>query len=170
MKKILLFLLLIVIMGCSAKESRRAKTHHTTYQKYQTFIRDAEAKATTPARKVMRTIRTMVEHRVVIRGACWDYLNRAFTKAGYPQKRRTIVHKGTKRGPFVASSKIRRGDWLYYINHSYHNIEHSGMFIGWIDYRKKRGLIMSYAGEGRAEPARYKVYDLSHVYHIMRAE
>jgi hypothetical protein len=170
MKKILLFLLLVLFMGCSAKESARTKKHHSTYQKYHTFIRNAEAKATTPARKVMQTIRTMVENRVVIRGACWDYLDRAFTKAGYPQKRRTIVYKGTKRGPFVGPSKIRRGDWLYYINHSYHNIEHSGMFIGWTDYSKKRGLIMSYAGQGRAEPARYKVYDLSSVYHIMRAE
>jgi len=165
-KKIFLFSIFLLI----ASQQMEASSHTDTYQKYRVFILNAEAKATRPARKVMQVIHRMVENKVVIRGACWDYLNAAFTKAGYPRGKRTIVYKGTKRGPFVETSKINIGDWLYYINHSYHNIEHSGMFIGWVNYRKKQGLIMSYAGEGRAEPARYKVYDLSHVYHIMRAQ
>ncbi len=157
-----LFILLLTVPGSSSRIS--------TYQKYKTFIEQAESKATPPAKKVMRTIRHMVEDKVIIRGACWDYLNVAFTKAGYPAEKRAMIHKGTKRGPYVKSAKIQIGDWLYYINHSYHDIEHSGLFIGWINYAKRQGLIMSYAGEGRAEPARYKIYDLSHVYHIMRAQ
>ncbi|NKQ40953.1 MAG: hypothetical protein HF962_05225 [Sulfurovum sp.] len=166
MQKTILLLCLTLFFGNWLEASSQTKS----YKKYQKFILKAEAKATTPARNVMQTIRRMVENRVVIRGACWDYLNRAFTKAGYPKGKRAVVHKGRKSGPYVKSSKIRIGDWLYYINHSYHNIEHSGMFIGWINYAKRLGLIMSYAGEGRAEPARYKIYDLTHVYNIMRAK
>jgi len=145
-------------------------SHMKSYQKYHTFIEHSEVKASKPAKKVMSTIRKMVENGVVIRGACWDYLDRAFTQAGYPRGKRAIIHKGKKRGPYVKAKQIQRGDWLYFINHSYHDIEHSGLFIGWIDLSKRQGLIMSYAGEGRAEPARYKIYDLHHVYHIMRAQ
>jgi len=162
--------LLSLLGGMLLVSLLQAGSSTKSYLKYKTFIEQAESKATPPAKKVMRTIRHMVANRVIIRGACWDYLNVAFTKAGYPPNKRTIIHKGIKRGPYVKSRKIHAGDWLYYINHSYHNIEHSGLFIGWINYAKRQGLIMSYAGEGRAEPARYKIYDLSHVYHIMRAQ
>ena len=163
MQKIVLLTILLLTLSLSARQN--------SYLKYQEFILKAEAQASTPAREVMQTVRQMVEEKVIIRGACWDYLDAAFTKAGYPRGKRKIIHKGTKNGgPYASAEKIRIGDWLYYINHSYHDVEHSGMFIGWINKQKREGLIMSYAGEGRAEPARYKVYDLSHVYHIMRAE
>lgn len=163
MLKFMISLILLLTLSVDARQS--------SYLKYQQFILQSEAKATASGRKVMQTIRHMVERKVVIRGACWDYLDAAFSQAGYPRGKRKIIHKGRKsRGPYASAAKIRPGDWLYYINHSYHNIEHSGLFIGWTNYKKRLGLIMSYAGEGRAEPARYKVYDLSHVYHIMRPD
>ena len=163
MPKFIVLLSLLLSLSAAAKQN--------SYIKYQQFILRAEAKAAAPARKVMQTVRHMVEQKIVIRGACWDYLDAAFAQAGYPRGKRNIVHKGTKNGgPYAPAAKIKIGDWLYYINHSYHNVEHSGLFIGWTNYRKRQGLIMSYAGEGRAEPARYRVYDLSDVYHIMRAE
>ena len=163
MPKFIVPIILLLTLTLAARQS--------SYERYRQLILRSEAKATVPARKVMQTVRHMVEQRVVIRGACWDYLDSAFTRAGYPRGKRSIIHKGTKKGgPYASTVKIQRGDWLYYINHSYHNIEHSGLFIRWIDRSKKQGLIMSYAGEGRAEPARYRVYDLSSVYHIMRAK
>ncbi len=166
LRKIIIFSFLLLIVN----HMLYAKASTNSYQKYKAFIEGAERKAIPSAKKVMQTIRYMVENKVIIKGACWDYLNEAFTKAGYPQGKRTIIHKGTKNGPYVPSAKIQAGDWLYYINHSYHNVEHSGLFIAWVNYAKRQGLIMSYAGEGRAEPARYKIYDLTHVYHIMRAQ
>ncbi len=160
-------IIILFVCTCSVLESG---SHTKSYQKYEKFILKAEASASTPARNVMQTVRRMVQNRVVIKGACWDYLDRAFAKAGYPRGKRAIIHRGTKSGPYAKASQIREGDWLYYINHSYGDIEHSGMFIGWTDRSKRLGLIMSYAGEGRAEPARYRVYDLRHVYQIMRAK
>lgn len=57
----------------------------------------------------------------------------------------------------------------YHINYGYHGIEHSGLFIGWIDKEKGIGLTLSYAGEHRGETARYRAYDLTGVYQIVRA-
>ncbi|MBL7996243.1 DUF2914 domain-containing protein, partial [bacterium] len=54
-------------------------------------------------------------------------------------------------------------------NHSYNNIEHSAIFIEWIDIENKIALMLSYGGESRREPARYIPYDLSSVYGITRA-
>ncbi len=72
-------------------------------------------------------------------------------------------------GPYANIKDIQAGDWLHFINHSYHDIEHSSIFVGWVDKKNRIGLMLSYAGERRKEPARYKEYDLSHVYKIYRA-
>ena len=75
-----------------------------------------------------------------------------------------------KAGPYADPATFLPGDWLYYVNHSYGDIEHSGVFVDWTDYARSEGLVLSYAGEQRNEPGRYKVYDLSHVYRITRAQ
>jgi hypothetical protein len=43
------------------------------------------------------------------------------------------------------------------------------LFIDWSNKKTRHGILLSYAGEGRAEPARYKEYDLRSVYQIIRA-
>lgn len=127
----------------------------------------AEAMAVPAAQKVLRQARTMaVEERAIIPGGCWDYLNEVFGRAGI--SRETVFEGSYGSGPYADSESLRSGDWLYFINHGYHDIEHSGLFIGWLDKPSRQALILSYAGEHRHEPARYKVYDLSHVYQIMR--
>ena len=134
---------------------------------YLPLLSSAETGSSSAARKVISTARAMtLNERLVIKGGCWDYLNAVFNRAGVSKN---TVHKGVyKQGPYASSSDIQVGDWLYYINHGYNDIEHSGLFVGWVDESAKQALIMSYAGESRREPARYRVYDLSHVYHIMR--
>lgn len=127
----------------------------------------AENQSSRAARDVISMARTMsLNERTIIKGGCWDYLNAVFNRAGV---NRSTVHKGAyAEGPYVNSRDIQVGDWLYYINHGYNDIEHSGLFVGWVDESAKQALILSYAGESRQEPARYRVYDLSHVYHIIR--
>lgn len=107
----------------------------------------------------------------VVRGGCWDFIDRVYTDAGFPRSsaKRLVIHKGSKqRGPYAAADQIKAGDWLYYVNHSYGEMEHSGIFVGWEDKARKQGLILSYAGEQRNQPARYRTYDLSNVYRITR--
>ena len=114
--------------------------------------------------------RATLDNGTVVRGSCWDYLDHIFTQAGVPRILRQTTYQSKKSGPYAAPHQIRAGDWLYYINYDYHNIEHSGLFIGWTDYAKKQALVLSYAGNGRHETARYKIYDLSGVYQITRAQ
>ncbi len=131
------------------------------------LLSQAETQSSPAAREVISMARKMaLNERTIIQGGCWDYLNAVFKRAGVT---RDTVHKGAYRqGPYANSSEIEIGDWLYYINHGYRGIEHSGMFVGWVDEAAKQALILSYAGESRREPARYRVYDLSNVYQIMR--
>ena len=134
---------------------------------YLPLLSNAEKQSSMAAREVVSTARKMaLNERTIIQGGCWDYLNAVFNRAGVS---RNTIHKGTyAQGPYASSSEIEAGDWLYYINHGYNGVEHSGLFVGWVDERAKQALILSYAGENRREPARYRVYDLSNVYQIMR--
>jgi len=134
------------------------------------IIAKAENIAGKSARKVLWTARRMAFQGVIIRGSCWDWLNAAFLRAGFGTDKREIVYRQSKRGPYAPTSSIRPGDWLYYINHSYGDIEHSGLFVGWINRSKKQGLILSYAGQKRGEPGRYRPYRLNSVYQIIRAK
>lgn len=134
---------------------------------YLPLLSQAESQSSRAARNVLATARAMaLNERTIIKGGCWDYLNAVFNRAGVSKN--TILKGAYKGGPYANPQEIQVGDWLYYINHGYNDIEHSGLFVGWVDEANKQALILSYAGESRHEPARYKVYDLSHVYHIMR--
>ena len=134
---------------------------------YLPLLNNAETQSSLAAREVISTARKMaLNERTIIQGGCWDYLNAVFKRAGVT---RDTIHKGTYgQGPYANSGEIEVGDWLYYINHGYNGVEHSGLFVGWVDEQAKQALILSYAGESRREPARYRVYDLSNVYQIMR--
>ena len=134
---------------------------------YLPLLNNAETQSSLAAREVISTARKMaLNERTIIQGGCWDYLNAVFKRAGVT---RDTIHKGTYgQGPYANSGEIEVGDWLYYINHGYKGVEHSGLFVGWVDEQAKQALILSYAGESRREPARYRVYDLSNVYQIMR--
>ncbi|MBF2720128.1 hypothetical protein IP510_09580 [Psychrobacter sp. NG254] len=134
---------------------------------YLPLLSSAETQSSQAAREVVSMARKMaLNERTIIKGGCWDYLNAVFNRAGVS---RDTIHKGTYgQGPYANSGEIEVGDWLYYINHGYNGVEHSGLFVGWVDERAKQALILSYAGENRREPARYRVYDVSNVYQIMR--
>ncbi len=134
---------------------------------YLPLLSRAETQSSPAAREVISTARAMaLNERTIVQGGCWDYLNAVFERAGVT---RDTIHKGEyAQGPYANSNDIKAGDWLYYINHGYNGVEHSGLFVGWTNETAKEALILSYAGENRLEPARYRVYDLSNVYHIMR--
>ncbi len=131
----------------------------------------AEAKADSNGRAILAKGREMTfERGEVLPGSCWDFSNAVFNRAGFPPTRRYQAFEGTKgNGPFAPARKIRGGDWLYFKNHSYGGVEHSAIFVDWIDKGAKRALMLSYGGENRREPARYRPYDLSDVYVIVRA-
>lgn len=133
------------------------------------LIKEAEKGASIEGKTILETGRKMaLEDKLIIKGSCWNWINECFIKAGYGTNKH-IAYKSKKAGPYVDQSKIVAGDWLYYINHSYNDVEHSGIFVYWVDYKKKIGMILSYGGESRNAPGRYLPYDLTHVYYITRA-
>jgi len=137
---------------------------------YDSLIVRAENSALEDARKVLEAGRTMtLTNKEILPGSCWDYANAVYNRAGFSWGKREEVFKSVKAGPFASVSTIKNGDWLYYINHSYGDIEHSAIFVDWIDVENKLALMLSYGGEKRHEPARYMAYDLSNVYGITRA-
>jgi hypothetical protein len=68
----------------------------------------------------------------------------------------------------LEEAHIKAGDWLYFVNHSYGDVEHSAIFVAWTKRERKEALIISYAGGNQAKPARYKKYDLRSEYNIIR--
>lgn len=132
---------------------------------------EAENRATPAAAKILAQARIMTTvQRSIIPGSCWDYINAVWNRAGFPLKLRNTVFKGTTKGPYAKPDDIQPGDWLYFINRSYHNSTHSSMFVSWADKTKMRGYVLSYTGRRRATPARYKIYDLRRTYQIIRAK
>jgi len=71
-------------------------------------------------------------------------------------------------GPFADVSLIRPGDWLYFVNYSFSEVDHSGIFVEWTNIEKKYAVILSYQGGKNKSPATYKIYDLKNVYYIIR--
>lgn len=132
----------------------------------------AESRATMAGRKVLATAREMtLERREIVRGSCWDYTNAVYSRTGYPnskKSRKTVFRSSKESGPYADAALIQPGDWLYYINHSYNGIEHSAIFVKWINPDERTALMLSYGGERRKEPARYLPYDIRHVYQIVR--
>jgi len=154
MKTVLLTITLLLLSACSQKTP-------------DAFI---QAKVEPSAYHVLCVGDRMIKNGILVKGSCWDYIDATFNRAGIPRKHRVTAFKSKKRGPYAKISQIKSGDWLYFINTSYHNSEHSAIFIDWIDKKRKIACMLSYQGEGKRKPARYKNYKLSRVYNIMRVK
>lgn len=163
MRSTLLYLFVVFSLGACATFRPVALS-----PKIEGALDRAEKEATPEGRKILTTSRSMVEKGEILKGGCWDFINTVYNRAGFPSQKRVSIFKSKKNGPYVNQKLIQAGDWLYYINHSYKKIDHSGVFISWVNFENKVALIMSYAGEKRNSPARYQNYDLSNVYSIIR--
>lgn len=128
----------------------------------------AESKASPDGLVILKTARSMILNGIVLPGDCWHYINAVYNRASVSEINRATPFKGAKLGPYAATSDVQAGDWLYFINHSYGDIEHSGIFIDWIDIEKREALVMSYPGGNRMLPARYSTYELTSIYNVMR--
>ncbi|MCI5164674.1 MAG: hypothetical protein D3903_00955 [Candidatus Electrothrix sp. GM3_4] len=156
--------------GSVAEEKEEERVAESYDQSTLDALFQAEKKASSQALKVLQIGREMsLESREIVQGGCWDYVDTVYNRAGYTgEQRRVIFQGGEEMRQYADREMMLPGDWLFYINHNYREARHSAIFIDWIDYEKQIGLMLSYGGEGRGEPARYKAYELSHVYNIVR--
>ena len=106
----------------------------------------------------------------IIIGSCWDFINKVYSNSGFKQANRETIYKGKKGSKYPNPELLHPGDWVYHVNYSYHNIEHSAIFICWKDYDKRMAITLSYVGQNRSSPGKYGIYDLSGIYNIMRAK
>lgn len=107
--------------------------------------------------------------KTIILGSCWDFVNEVYKRAGVTASKKTIF-KSKLKGPYANQNLVKPGDWVYHINKSYNNIEHSAIFICWKDFKNKIAITLSYAGMNRSVPANYGTYDLSNIFAIFRPE
>ena len=167
MTKVLSFLFLILLISCA---SRPVEQNLEILQSDQEIMMDAMARASTSGRKVLETSNTMIENKALVVGGCWDYINAVYNRSGLPDKERDIIFKSKFKGPYADIALIEPGDWLYFVNHTYRDIEHSAIFIAWIDMDKKEALMVNYVGGNQKKPATYKRFVLDNVYNIFRGK
>jgi len=178
MRNLALLVLLSLLAACSSAPQQNRATSQASYKgadyasDLESSLKEAEQDADETGRKILMTGREMtIDKHEVVKGSCWDYCNAVYYRSGFPNNKtsRVTVFKGSKdNGPYADAKLIKPGDWLYYVNHSYGNIEHSAIFVRWIDFAARSALMLSYGGEKRSDPARYLAYDLSSVYQIIR--
>ena len=150
------------------KKLQNLPTYRTDNSSLSAFLDEAELTATDEGKRILQMGRAMIDAQTIIVGSCWDYIFAVYKNAGFPDKNQSVLYSAKKAGPYAAPEKIEAGDWLYIINHSFGDIEHSGIFIGWTNAALGEALLLSYPGGDSMRPARYKIYDLSSVYHIIR--
>ena len=170
---ILLMVSMLIISSCSRKVVKVVENRKVVDNKNDKSgsdpILNAEKNTSEGGKAVLEIGRKMaLKDKTIVKGSCWDYINEVYKRAGYGTNKK-VVYKSKKSGPYVNISKIQPGDWIYYVNYSYGGVEHSGIFVYWKDYKNKIGVTLSYGGESRNEPGRYRSYDLKSVYYITRA-
>lgn len=174
MKKTILLLLILFNFNTFANAYKSFDYYETDSNSFskienlEEILNRAEATSTISGRKILESARAMISDQEIIIGSCWDYIDAVYNRSGYFESQRAVIFKSKLLGPYVIESRIQSGDWLYFINHSYGGVEHSGIFVDWTDLSKKEALIISYAGGSQEKPGRYKKYDLSSVYNIIR--
>jgi hypothetical protein len=129
----------------------------------------AEANSSIGGRRILEASRSMIANQEIVVGGCWDYINTVYDRAGYSENERATIFKSKLQGPYVKADQVIPGDWLYFVNHSYGDTEHSAIFVAWTDEAKKEALMVSYVGGKQKKPALYKKYTLTNIYNIIRA-
>lgn len=101
-------------------------------------------------------------------GSCWNYVNKIYDFAGFNSNEREVIYS-TKKGTIINDpSMILPGDWLYHVNYSYRNVEHSAIFVCWHDRENLLAVTLSHVGQNKYAGGKFGIYDLKGVYMITR--
>ncbi|MBY0412618.1 MAG: hypothetical protein K2Q18_00560 [Bdellovibrionales bacterium] len=172
MKKILTLLFFAILTSCSSpqKHTYTQKTATQILEKDSEIMDYAILSAAPSGKKVLETSKNMIDDQSIVIGGCWHYINAVYNYSGFDGKKRKTIFKSKFKGPYAETSLIEAGDWLYFVNHTFNDIEHSAIFIAWIDQDKKEALMVNYVGGNRKTPGTFKRFILDSVYNIIRAE
>lgn len=173
-KPFLLLTMIGLLVGCASfgqEASWNPRTQRAAPdQLQQQALLAAQSDEETPGGLVLATAEQMLQEGVVVIGSCWDYIDKVYDRAGFTDAHLVRVYSQPYAGPFADPALIQKGDWVMYQNLSYGNIDHSAIFVGWVDFDRTRALTVSYVGQNRQVPGRLYEYDLSQTYRILRPE
>lgn len=110
----------------------------------------------------------MVIENYKMSGSCWSFANKVYELAGFPQNKRTTIYKNKKGTLIKDPSIIQPGDWIFHVNYSFNNVEHSAIFICWKDYERRIAITLSHVGQNKHASGKFGVYDLRGVYNVIR--
>ena len=129
----------------------------------------AEKKASEEGRRVLETGRQMaLVDREVILGACWDYANTVYKRAGFSSNKRKTIFNRPKTGPYADPKLFLPGDFLSYSHDEKGDWVHSAIFVDWTNATESVALMLTYPGGSRPVPAYYSHYVLDRVFRIVR--
>lgn len=111
----------------------------------------------------------LVESNFKMSGSCWSYANKLYGLAGFTQTKRKVVYSAKKGTLLKDPSLISPGDWLYHVNYSFRNVEHSAIFVCWKDKANLLAITLSHVGQNKYAGGKFGVYDLKGVYQVTRA-
>jgi hypothetical protein len=103
-------------------------------------------------------------------GSCWTYVNKVYEMAGFTSGKRDVIYAAKKGTLIKDPSIIMPGDWLYHVNYSFRNVEHSAIFVCWQDKEKLLAVTLSHVGQNKYAGGDFGVYDLKGVYRVTRAK
>lgn len=119
--------------------------------------------------KVVKTgISLVADEKLLVRGSCWKFINTVYNKAGITSDLRETIYSAKKGSRIKNLELVQPGDWIYHVNHSFHNVEHSAIFICWKDFDKKIGITLSHVGQNKLRTGQFGTYDLKSIYNIIR--
>lgn len=138
----------------------------------QSVCPDYQTKATL-GKRILAIGEKIVANGTRRQGACWDFVNAVYNCAGYPEKWRTTVFGGEEykeKGPYLKDVNIiQPGDWIMHHNLEYGGVEHSAIFVFWIDKEQKSAITLDYVGKTQCDAGHYKPHRLTEIYCIYRA-
>jgi len=126
---------------------------------------------TSPAgNKVVETgKRLSFDEKRIFRGSCWDFVTGVYQAAGYPDGKRQVIFRREDKGAYADPGILEPGDWVLHYNLEFGNVDHSSIFIDWIDRDQALARTLDHAGMNRPEPGRYREHRMTKIFMIMRA-
>jgi hypothetical protein len=114
--------------------------------------------------------RLAFEEARIFRGSCWGFVNAVYEEAGYPAAKRVTIFRRQGNGAYADPALLAPGDWVMHINLEYGNVDHSAIFIDWIDRENLIARTLDHAGMNRPEPGKYRDHSMAKVFLIQRAQ
>lgn len=124
-----------------------------------------------PGMHSILTARRMMASGERIQGSCYRYLSTVYERAGHSSwRKRRIVYRQGRTGPYADLNLIRPGDWLYIVNDPHRTPvgTHSVMFVRWQDRARGYASVISHPGWGAPHTGRESTYDIRQTYRIIR--